>query len=87
VTHKIEAAAKTGLDRVIIPAANEQDVMIEEEFKDQIEIIPVTHISEVLEVALAGEPEKDSLVDRLKNITGSALDRQVGRSGGSPSPQ
>jgi Lon-like ATP-dependent protease len=41
----------------------------------------------VLEVALAGEPEKDSLVDRLKNITGSALDRQVGRSGGSPSPQ
>ncbi|MFB6205151.1 MAG: S16 family serine protease, partial [Haloglomus sp.] len=86
VTHKIEAAAKTGLDRVIIPAANEQDVMIEDEFKDQIEIIPVTHISEVLEVALAGEPEKDSLVDRLKNITGSALDRQVGRSG-SPSPQ
>jgi Lon-like ATP-dependent protease len=86
VTHKIEAAAKTGLDRVIIPAANEQDVMIEEEFKDQIEIIPVTHISEVLEVALAGEPEKDSLVDRLKNITGSALERQVGRSG-SPSPQ
>jgi Lon-like ATP-dependent protease len=51
-----------------------------------VEIIPVTHISEVLEVALAGEPEKDSLVDRLKNITGSALDRQVGRSG-SPSPQ
>jgi Lon-like ATP-dependent protease len=87
VTHKIEAAAKSGLDRVIIPAANEQDVMIEDEFKEEIEIIPVTHISEVLEVALAGEPEKDSLVDRLKNITGSALDRQVGRSGGSPSPQ
>jgi Lon-like ATP-dependent protease len=60
--------------------------MIEDEYKDMVEIIPVTHISEVLEVALAGEPEKDSLVDRLKNITGSALDRQVGRSG-SPSPQ
>jgi Lon-like ATP-dependent protease len=94
VTHKIEAAAKAGLDKVIIPAANEQDVMIEDEFKDMIEIIPVTHISEVLEVALAGEPEKDSLVDRLKNITGSALERKVGRSsgsgtgtGGSPSPQ
>jgi Lon-like ATP-dependent protease len=39
-------------------------------------------------VALAGEPEKDSLVDRLKNITGSALEqREVGPSGGSPSPQ
>ena len=86
VTHKIEAAAKTGIDTVIIPQANLQDVMIEDEFKDQVEIVPVSHISEVLDIALAGEPEKDSLVDRLKNITGSALDRQVGRSG-SPSPQ
>ncbi|QSG13675.1 ATP-dependent protease LonB [Halapricum desulfuricans] len=85
VTHKIEAAAKSGIDRVIIPAANEQDVMIEDEYKDQIEIIPVQHLSEVLEVALAGEPEKDSLVDRLRSITGQALDRQVGP--GSPSPQ
>jgi len=85
VTHKIEAAAKAGIDRVIIPAANEQDVMIEDEYKNQIEIIPVQHLSEVLEVALAGEPEKDSLVDRLKSITGQALDRQVGHSG-SPSP-
>jgi Lon-like ATP-dependent protease len=88
VTHKIEAAAKSGLDRVIIPAANEQDVMIEEEYEEQIEIIPVSHISEVLEVALAGETEKDSLVDRLKSITGSALDQQqVGQSPSSPSPQ
>jgi len=53
-----------------------------------IEIIPVSHISEVLEVALAGEPEKDSLVDRLKSITGKALEHEVGRQGsGSPSPQ
>ncbi|MFC7044920.1 ATP-dependent protease LonB [Halobacteriaceae archaeon GCM10025711] len=90
VTHKIEAAAKAGLNKVIIPAANEQDVMIEDEYKEQVEIIPVSHISEVLDVALAGEPEKDSLVSRLKEITGQALDHQVGRntSGtGSPSPQ
>ncbi|PSQ20153.1 ATP-dependent protease LonB [Halobacteriales archaeon QS_8_65_32] len=86
VTHKIEAAAKAGLDTVIIPAANQQDVMIEDEYKEQIDIVPVSHISEVLEVALAGETEKDSLVDRLKSITGSALDnQQVGR--GSPRPQ
>jgi len=88
VTHKIEAAAKSGLDTVIIPKSNEQDVMIEDEYKDQIEIVPVQHISEVLEVALAGEPEKDSLVDRLKSITGKALEqREVGQTGGSPSPQ
>ena len=90
VTHKIEAAAKAGLDTVIIPAANSQDVMIEDEYEEMIEVIPVNHISEVLEIALTGETEKDSLVDRLKNITGKALEQKVGRtgaSGGSPSPQ
>ncbi|GGN14273.1 ATP-dependent protease LonB [Halarchaeum nitratireducens] len=90
VTHKIEAAAKAGCDRVIIPKANEQDVMIEDEYKDQIEVIPVSHISEVLDLALVGEPEKDSLVARLKNITGEALEKgksSAGAQGGSPSPQ
>ncbi len=86
VTHKIEAAAKSGMDTVIIPQANEQDVMIEDEYEEMIEIVPVRHISEVLDIALDGETEKDGLVDRLKSITGSALDRQVGP-GSSPSPQ
>ncbi|KAB1196998.1 MULTISPECIES: ATP-dependent protease LonB [Haloferax] len=87
VTHKIEAAAKAGCETVIIPAANEQDVMIEDEYKEMIDIIPVSHISEVLEVALEGEPEKDSLVDRLKSITGSALNKGKGVGPSSPSPQ
>jgi Lon-like ATP-dependent protease len=86
ITHKIEAAAKAGCDKVIIPHVNEQDVMIEDEFKDQIEIIPVRHISEVLDVALEGDAEKETLVDRIKSITGNALDQDVGPSG-SPSPQ
>jgi len=89
VTHKIEAAAKAGYGRVIIPRANSQDVMIEDEYEEQIEVIPVSHISEVLDVALVGEPEKDSLVDRLKSITGKALDAAegTGAPSGSPSPQ
>jgi Lon-like ATP-dependent protease len=87
VTHKIEAAAKAGCKKVIIPAANEQDVMIEDEYKEMVEIIPVSHISEVLDVALEGEPEKDSLVDRLKTITGSALPKKGVRGPSSPSPQ
>ncbi|WP_266075963.1 ATP-dependent protease LonB [Haladaptatus caseinilyticus] len=87
VTHKIEAAAKAGIKTVIIPKANEQDVMIEEEYEEMVDIIPVSHISEVLEVALSGEPEKDSLIDRLKNITGSALEHEIGGSTGRPSPQ
>ncbi|MFC7215241.1 ATP-dependent protease LonB [Saliphagus sp. GCM10025334] len=93
VTHKIEAAAKAGCTKVIIPKTNEQDVMIEDEYEDMIEIIPCSNISEVLEVALMGEPKKDSLVDRLKQITGSAFESQVntgtgtGTGGSNPSPQ
>ena len=87
VTHKIEAAAKAGLKTVIIPKANEQDVMIEDEYKEQVEIIPVSHISEVLDVALAGEPEKDSLIDRLRSITGSALEQREVGGAKSPNPQ
>jgi Lon-like ATP-dependent protease len=86
VTHKIEAAAKAGMDRIIIPKANEQDVMVEDEYEEMVEIIPVTHISEVLDVALADDVEKDGLVDRLKSITGQALEQKVGNPS-SPSPQ
>ena len=85
VTHKIEAAAKAGMDKVIIPKANEQDVMIEDEYEEMVEIIPVSHISEVLEVALDDEVlGKDSLVSRLKAITGRALEHEVG-AGSAPS--
>ena len=87
VTHKIEAAAKAGCTRVIIPKANEQDVMIEDEYEEMVEVIPVSHISEVLDIALEGEGEKDSLVSRLKSITGSALKDQGVSKPSSPSPQ
>ncbi len=87
VTHKIEAAAKAGIETIIIPKSNEQDVMIEDEYKDQVNIIPASHISEVLDVALAGEPEKDSLVDRLKRLTTSAIEGNVPAGTGTPSPQ
>ncbi|AEH38630.1 ATP-dependent protease LonB [Halopiger xanaduensis] len=91
VTHKIEAAAKAGCSKVIIPKANEQDVMIEDEYEEMIEIIPCANISEVLDVALMGEPKKDSLVDRLKSITTNAFEQNQGTvgsaSGSNPSPQ
>jgi Lon-like ATP-dependent protease len=61
--------------------------MLEDEDEEMLDVVPANHIREVLDVALAGQPEKDTLVDRLKSITGKALDHDVGRSGGSPSPQ
>ena len=63
-----------------------RDVMIEDEYADAIEIIPVSHISKVLDAALEGEPEKDSLLQRLAKTTGSLLDPDVGGIT-SPSPQ
>jgi len=85
VTHKIEAAAKAGIERVVIPDANEEDVMIEEEYEEQVEILPVSHISDVIEVALAGEPDDSDLADRLKRVAQGTFDEDS-ESGEKPSP-
>ncbi len=42
VTAKIEAAAESGIKRVLIPLANMNDVVLEERYIGKIEIIPVT---------------------------------------------
>jgi len=83
VTYKIEAAAKAGIDKVIIPKVNEQDVMIEDEYKDEIEIIPVSHISEVLDHALVDRDGKSGVLDKIKSL---ASDIDVDTAG-QPSPQ
>lgn len=71
VTHKIEAAVKSGMDKVIIPKANEEDVMLEEKYKDEIEIVTVEHINEVIDTAL--EKDEDGRVDSLiKRMTSLA---------------
>jgi len=65
VTYKIEAAAQAGIMTVIIPKSNMGDVMIEDEYKDKIRIIPVSNITEVLEYSLVGD-EKKKLIERIK---------------------
>jgi Lon-like ATP-dependent protease len=67
VTYKIEAAAQAGIKTVIIPKSNLGDVLIEDEFKDKIRIIPVTNIEEVLEYSLVGV-EKEGLISTLKKL-------------------
>jgi ATP-dependent Lon protease len=65
VTAKVEAAAKAGIKRVIIPKANLNDVLIEDKFKDKIKIIPVEIITEVIDNALIGTG-KEKLLKKLK---------------------
>ncbi|HMB44399.1 MAG TPA: ATP-dependent protease LonB [Candidatus Methanoperedens sp.] len=67
VTYKIEAAALAGIKTVLIPKSNMGDVLIEDEYKDLIKIIPVSNIEEVLEYSLVGG-EKDGLIATLKKF-------------------
>ena len=68
VTGKIEAAAQAGIKRVLIPKSNMADVLIEERYKDKIEVIPVETLSDVLEYALVGKGKK-SLIEKMRRIT------------------
>jgi Lon-like ATP-dependent protease len=61
VTYKIEAAAKAGIKKVLIPQSNIDDVLIEDRYKEMVEIIPVKTIEEVLEYALVPENRKSFL--------------------------
>ncbi|MDU9376135.1 Lon protease [Methanocorpusculaceae archaeon Sp1] len=67
VTYKIEAAAKAGIHTVIIPQSNLDDVLIEERYKQMVEIVPVTRIEEVLRRALVPE-DKEAFEKKLSMI-------------------
>jgi len=67
VTAKVEAAAEVGVKKVIIPAANMRDLMLQAKYKGKIEIIPAETLGDVLEVALVGAT-KSSLVARLASM-------------------
>jgi len=81
VTAKIEAAAKSGITRVIIPRANMKDVLIDDAYRDLIEVIPVDTLDEVMESALMPNENKRSLVERLEAI----IDRLTPNPSGRPS--
>jgi Lon-like ATP-dependent protease len=68
VTAKIEAAAESGIKRVIIPRANLNDVVLETRYVGKIEIIPVVSMREVLDHALSGGVKKDSLLKKLADL-------------------
>ena len=68
VSAKIEAAVKSGIERVIIPRSNLQDVLIDEKYESMVDVLPDDSLDEVLQHALVGAEEKVSLVERLANV-------------------
>ncbi len=67
VTAKIEAAAESGMKRVIIPKTNLKDVVLEAKYETMIEVIPVDNLGEVLDKALVGKNKK-KLLDKLASL-------------------
>jgi len=66
-TAKVEAAAEAGIKKVIVPKSNLNDVMIEDKYKDKVEVVPVETLSEVIENTLTG-PGKEELLKKLKDL-------------------
>jgi Lon-like ATP-dependent protease len=70
VTAKIEAAARAGLKKILIPKANVQDVLIEDGYRDKIKIIPVATLKDVLQNSLIGDG-KEKLIKKLASLQSS----------------
>jgi ATP-dependent Lon protease len=66
VTAKVEAAADSGIKRVLIPEDNIDDLVLESRYLGMIEVIPVRTLRDVLKYALTEQGQKkDSLLERL----------------------
>ena len=68
VTAKIEAAAESGVTKVIIPSMNMQDVLLDSKYKDIIKVIPVSSLKEVLDNILVESAKKEGLLENLSKF-------------------
>ncbi|OYT59192.1 ATP-dependent protease LonB [Euryarchaeota archaeon ex4484_178] len=75
VTAKVEAAIDAGFEKVIIPYANLQDVILDEEYEGRIEIVPVRTIKDVIKHALMDCKEKEELLRKIEE-TASGYDEE-----------
>jgi len=66
VTAKVEAAADSGIKRVLVPEDNLDDLVLESRYRGMVEVIPVRTLRDVLRYALVGQgSQKESLLERL----------------------
>lgn len=77
VKEKVLAAHRAGIRRIILPAQNEPDIEeIPEDLRNELEVIPAKHISEVLSAALEPEPSGRALSPAV--LTGQENGREAG---------
>ncbi len=66
VTAKVEAAIEAGLKRVVIPKGNYNDLVLSNEQKKKIEIIPVENFKEVLKYTLVWKGKNKNILKKLQ---------------------
>jgi Lon-like ATP-dependent protease len=66
VTQKVEAAIEAGAKTVLLPKANVADLVLSDEQKKKIKIIPVEDIHGVLKHALVDSKKKTALLSQIK---------------------
>ncbi|MCL5988159.1 MAG: ATP-dependent protease LonB [Candidatus Thermoplasmatota archaeon] len=82
VTAKVEAAIDAGIEKVIVPLLNLQDIILDKNHMDRIIIVPVSNIEEVLEEALVKSDSTDNLIKRIAALfIGSSGKGSKGRAG------
>ena len=76
---KLLAALRGGIKTVLIPAENEKDLRdLPESVRDGLEIIPVSHVSEVLKHALISVPEPIEWDEAAEDAAAAALAAERG---------
>ncbi|MCK0143331.1 endopeptidase La [Aliiroseovarius sp. F20344] len=79
---KLLAALRGGIKTVLIPQENEKDLReIPDNVKEGLTIIPVSHVSEVLEHALVRKPEAVEWDEAAEEAAAKALAKEAGTSG------
>jgi len=68
VSAKVEGAHKTGIRTVIVPKSNIQDLVLFENVKKDMNVIPVEHFSEVLLKVLDFKAKDKKVLDMIKKI-------------------
>lgn len=71
VTAKIEAAAEMGIRKVLIPDQNMKDVVLEDKYLGNVEVIPVKTLNDVLSHALVGS-RKEGLLKKLAALVATS---------------
>ncbi|MCS7109574.1 MAG: ATP-dependent protease LonB, partial [Candidatus Micrarchaeota archaeon] len=66
VNAKVEAAIDAGIKTVIVPKENLDDIVLSEEKRKKVEIVPVHNLIEVIQHAIKDSKRKEKLISELR---------------------